>query len=356
MSGDTEDEDHQHEPSQRKLDEAIQRGDVAKSMEINTLFVLGGFTLGLMILAGPLSRHLTVDLRGFLMNAHQVSPDAAGMLAAFRQALVALGGALALPLAIALVCGVAGGAIQHQLLWTVEPLTPKLDRISPLAGFKRIFGKEAFVVLGKNLAKMGTVGSVVVVILWGERERLDGLVRLDVPALLPAILTLTLKLFAGVLAIHALLAMADALYQRFTWYKRQRMTRQEVKDEHKQQEGNPEMKARRKGIARARIKARMMAAVPTATVIVTNPTHYAVALRYESGMPAPVCVAKGVDVLALRIRALATEHAVPIIENPPLARALHATVDVDEEIPVEHYKAVAEVIGYVLSLRRRGGR
>jgi flagellar biosynthetic protein FlhB len=161
-----------------------------------------------------------------------------------------------------------------------------------------------------------------------------------------------------VLVIYAFLALGDALYQRFAWHRRQRMTRRELKEEYKQQEGDPEFKARRKQVAFARVKKRMMAAVPQATVIVTNPTHYAVALRYESGMQAPVCVAKGVDALALRIRAVATEHDVPIVENPPLARALHATVQIDEEIPVEHYKAVAELIGYVMTLRRRvgGGR
>jgi flagellar biosynthetic protein FlhB len=156
-----------------------------------------------------------------------------------------------------------------------------------------------------------------------------------------------------VLAIFAFLALGDAVYQRFAWYARQRMTRRELKDEHKQQEGDPEIKGRRRQLARMRLSKRMMAAVPNATVIVTNPTHYAVALKYESGMAAPRCVAKGVDALALRIRAVGTEHGVPVIENPPLARALHATVEVDAEIPVEHYKAVAEVIGYVMRLRRR---
>jgi flagellar biosynthetic protein FlhB len=171
--------------------------------------------------------------------------------------------------------------------------------------------------------------------------------------MLPALLSLALKLMGGVLAIYAFLAIGDAVYQRMAWLKRQRMTKRELKEEYKDTEGNPEIKAKLRQIRQARVKRRMMAAVPTATVVVTNPTHYAVALKYERGMAAPVCVAKGVDALALRIRAVATEHGVSIVENPPLARALHATVEIDHEIPVEHYKAVAEVIGAILRLRRR---
>jgi flagellar biosynthetic protein FlhB len=189
--------------------------------------------------------------------------------------------------------------------------------------------------------------------LWNERDRLDALTRMEPAALMPATAALAIKLLVGVLAIYAFLALGDAVYQRISWMKRQRMSKRELKEEFKEQDGSPEIKARVRQIRAARVKKRMMNAVPTATVVLTNPTHYAVALKYEAGMPAPVCVAKGVDSLALRIRAVATEHDVMVIENPPLARALHATVEIDDEIPVEHYKAVAEVIGYVLRLRRR---
>ena len=189
--------------------------------------------------------------------------------------------------------------------------------------------------------------------LWSERDRLDAFARLDPGALLVATLSLAMKLLGGVLAIYAFLAIGDAIYQRVSWRNRQRMTQRELKEEFKETEGSPEIKARLRQIRLTRLRKRMMAAVPNATVVVTNPTHYAVALQYERGMAAPLCVAKGVDALALRIRAVAAEHGVPVVENPPLARALHASVDLDEEIPVEHYKAVAEVIGYVLRLRRR---
>ena len=187
----------------------------------------------------------------------------------------------------------------------------------------------------------------------GERDRFEGLANLEPAALLPTLLALCVKLMGGILAVYAFLAVGDGVYQRLAWLKRQRMSKRELKEEFKETEGNPEIKAKLKQIRTARVKRRMMAAVPTATVIVTNPTHYAVALKYERGMAAPVCVAKGVDAIALRIRAVASEHDVAVVENPPLARALHATVEIDQEIPVEHYKAVAEVIGTILRLRRR---
>jgi flagellar biosynthetic protein FlhB len=352
MAETPEQDDRTEDPTQRRLDQAIERGDVAKSQEINTLFVLGGLALAILVLSGPVTRSLALDLRGFLLNAHLVPPDAAGMTAAGRHALWAWLAAVALPLGMFLLAGLAGGGIQHRPLWSTQPLKPQLSRISPLSGAKRV-GKEAFVQFVKGLLKILIVGSVAGGVLWSERDRLDAFARLEPTALLPLLLVLAMKLLGGVLAIYAFLAVGDAAYQRMAWLKRQRMTKRELKEEYKETEGSPEIKARLRQIRFARLKKRMMAAVPNATVVVTNPTHYAVALRYETGMTAPLCVAKGVDALALRIRAVATEHGVPLIENPPLARALHAGVDIDEEIPVEHYKAVAEVIGYVLRLRRR---
>ena len=156
------------------------------------------------------------------------------------------------------------------------------------------------------------------------------------------------------MAVLAIIAAADYLFQYRQWYERQKMSLRELKEEFKQTEGDPAIKAKIRQLRMARMRKRMMAAVPKASVIITNPTHYAVALQYERGMNAPVCVAKGVDTIALKIREVAAEHNIPIVENPPLARALHATVEIDEEIPPEHYKAVAEVIGYVMRLQGRG--
>ena len=184
-------------------------------------------------------------------------------------------------------------------------------------------------------------------------KKSDGEIDFVEHAILPATAAIVMKMMIGVLAIYFFVGVGDFVYQRFTWMKRQRMTREELKQEYKDTDGNPEIKSKLRQIRTQRLRRRMMAQVPEATVIVTNPTHYAVALKYEAGMDAPICVAKGVDAMALKIREVANDHNVPIIENPPLARALHASIDLDETVPVEHYKAVAEVIGFVLRTRRR---
>jgi flagellar biosynthetic protein FlhB len=181
---------------------------------------------------------------------------------------------------------------------------------------------------------------------------MEALVHSDPATLLPYVFSITLKLMGTVVAMLAVIAAADYLFQYRQWYEKQKMSLRELKEEFKQSEGDPTIKGKLKQMRQARMRKRMMAAVPKASVIITNPTHFAVALQYERGMAAPICVAKGVDALALKIREIATEHRIPIVENPPLARALHATVQIDQVIPAEHYKAVAEVIGYVMRLRR----
>ena len=163
---------------------------------------------------------------------------------------------------------------------------------------------------------------------------------------------MTVHLMGAVVAMLAAVAIADYLFQYRTWFERQKMSLQEMKEEFKQSEGDPHIKGKLRQLRQARMKKRMMAAVPKASVIITNPTHYAVALSYERGMSAPVCVAKGIDNIAFKIREIAGKHDIPIVENVPLARALYASVEIDDEIPVEHYHAVAEIIGYVMGLKR----
>jgi flagellar biosynthetic protein FlhB len=216
-----------------------------------------------------------------------------------------------------------------------------------------MFSRDALVNFAKGLFKLGVVGGVLFAVLWPERDRLETMVTLDPAALLPAFQQMGLKVFGAVLAVVTLIALVDYVYQRQRWWTRLKMTVQEVRDEFKQMEGNPEIKGRIRKIRMERSRKRMMANVPKATVVITNPTHFAVALKYDRTMKAPQCLAKGADDIAFRIRELAKEHNVPIVENPPLARALYASVDVDEVIPTEHFKAVAQVIGFVMRTKEK---
>ncbi len=353
MAEGADQEDKTEEPSQRRIDQAIEDGNVANSVEINTFFMLGAFTLALMLAAGPVADRLTTDIRGFLAQAHAIPSDPQAYAGLASRVLVIFLQAVAIPAGMVGAAALAAGLIQHKPVFTAKSLAPKFERISPMAGMKRLLGIEALVQFGKGLAKLGVVGVVAGTILWGQHDRLEAFAQLDPASGMRAVLALALKMMGGVLAAYVAIALGDALYQRHRWRSRLRMTKEELKQEHKESEGSPEVKGRRKQLMHARLKKRMMAAVPTATVVITNPTHFAVALRYEPGMGAPICVAKGVDSLAFRIRAVATDAGVPVMENPPLARALHATVEIDDEIPAEHYRAVAEVIGFVLRLRKR---
>lgn len=352
MAEEADSDDRTEEPSQRKLDRAIEQGDVVKSMEVSTFFLLAA-TLGMIaFLATPMVRQMGMPFTVLLGQAEAFRLDGA-MLRELAWAVgrvmlvVVILPTLALALAV-----IAGNMIQHRLVLSGESLKPKLSKISPVAGFKRLFGVDAWVNFVKGLAKLTAVAAAIGAVMWPLRDRLDTMVAADVVALMPMMQDLTIRMLIVVVIIMALIAGGDYLWQRHRWLKRQRMTKQEVKDEYKETEGNPEVKAKIRQLRAQRSRKRMMANVPKATVVITNPTHYAVALQYDEGMPAPVCVAKGVDQIALKIREIATAAEVPIVENPPLARALHAAIDLDEAIPEEHFRAVAEVIGFVMRMRK----
>ena len=349
----TQDEhDKSEDPTQKRLDDALQRGDVAKSQEVNTWFVIAGGALVLMAFAGSMSQGLTTTMRGLIANSYAIRVDGRGFLAVVQKIALEVLAAVAIPTAAAGAGGDHRQLIQHRLVWSGEPLKPKLSKISPLAGFKRMFSKQALANFIKGLLKLALLGAVMVALLWPERTRLDTLVTLDPAKILPMTQTLSLQMLGAVVAILAFIAAADYLFQYRQWFERQKMSMRELKDEFKQTEGDPHVKGKIRQIRESRMRKRMMAAVPEASVVITNPTHYAVALKYDRGMNAPICVAKGLDAIALKIREVAEEHRIPIVENPPLARALHGTVEIDQEIPSEHYQAVAEVIGYVMRLNR----
>src|SRR3954452_4007894 len=353
---DEHDSDRTEDPTQKRLDEALERGDVVKSQEVSTWFVIGGGSLMLAAFSGSMSGGLTTTFHGLIANSHQIPVDGRGLISIAGRIEREVLAAIALPLAVLVLAVLAGNMIQHRLVWSADPLKPKFSKISPLAGLKRLFSAQALANFAKGLIKLAVIGSVMVALLWPQRHRLEGLVSTDILGTLLLTRSLSLNMLGAVVAILFLVAAADYLFQYRQWFERQKMSLREMKDEFKQTEGDPQVKGKIRQLRQARARRRMMAAVPKASVIITNPTHYAIALQYDRGMNAPVCLAKGTDLVALKIRELATQHSIPIVENPPLARALHATVEIDEEIPTEHYKAVAEIIGYVMKLRRGAGQ
>jgi flagellar biosynthetic protein FlhB len=356
MAEERDDTERSHDPTLKHLDEALKRGDVAKSQEVNTWFVIAGATLIVMAFSGSMTASIMTALRGLIVHSHEIDVDGAGFLALIGSLGRTIIGAVAIPLLLLVLCAIGGNLIQHRLVWSAEGITPRLSKVSPLEGFKRLFSRQALVNFAKGLAKLALIGAVMTALLWPERDRLEGLVAIDPPALLPMARSLSLKLLATVVAILAIVAALDYFYQYRQWFERQKMSLRELKEEFRQTEGDPAVRGKIRQIRMTRMRKRMMAAVPTASVVITNPTHYAVALRYERGMNAPVCVAKGTDLIARRIREVAQEHNIPIVENAPLARAVHATVEIDQEIKPEHYKAVAEIIGYVMRLNRSMAR
>jgi len=356
MADEADTTDKTEDPTQKRLDEALERGDVVKSQEVSTWFVIAGATLVLVQFAGGMSGDLTTTMRGLLANAHSIQMDGPALPNLFQKIGLEMLSAMAVPFLVLTVAAFAGNVVQHRLVWSVESLMPKFSKISPMAGMKRLFSKQALANLAKGLVKILLMGSVLTAMMWPEWGRLEGLERTDLAAILPLTYNLSVKLMTAVVAMLAAVAAADYLFQFRDWYGRQKMSLQEIKEEHRQNEGDPVIKGKMKQLRNTKQRRRMMQKVPKAAVIITNPTHYAIALEYERGMEAPICVAKGMDAVALKIREIGEKNSVPIVENPPLARALHATVEIDEAIPPEHYKAVAEVIGYVMKLRRAGLR
>ncbi|MDP2779457.1 MULTISPECIES: flagellar biosynthesis protein FlhB [Devosia] len=343
------------DPSQKKLEDAHAKGDVAKSQEVVTWFMLLG-SAGIFALMAPgAAQGLMGSLELVMMNADRISLDGGGFGAFFNNLALALLGTVAIPLVVLSFAAVIANLIQHRPLMSAESLKPKLSKISPKAGAKRLFSSESLVNFVKGLLKIGVVGTVVVATVWPERDRLDTMMTADPRVILLEFQEIGIKIFMATLAVVTLIAFADYLYVRQKWWKKQMMTLQETKDEYKQMEGDPKVKGRIRQLRQDKARQRMMAAVPDATVVITNPTHFAVALKYDRAMGAPQCVAKGADAVALRIRELAKKHDVPIVENPPLARALFASMEINDTIPNEHFKAVAEVIGFVMRLKQGAG-
>lgn len=340
------------EPTERKLRKARDKGQVAQSQEVKTWAVLVGGAAGLFFLAPSMANQLRIMLRRFLESPDEIPWSFAHLHQVFADVSLRLLVILGPFFLLLMILAIAGNIVQFGLLLAPEKLVPDLSKLSLIKGLQRMFAVRALVEFVKGVLKLFVVGAVSAMLAAPMLHDVALVPEFSIGAILHRVDAISFRIVLGALAVMSVIAVIDWLYQKYSFTKQMRMSKQELKDEHKQSEGDPQIKARIRRLRQERAQRRMMAAVPEADVVITNPTHYAVALSYKmEEMAAPKLVAKGVDVLAFRIRDIAKAHDVPVVENPPLARALYATVELDEEIPPEHFRAVAEVIGYVMRLK-----
>ncbi|HIH2653018.1 TPA: flagellar biosynthesis protein FlhB [Burkholderia cenocepacia] len=337
----------------RRREKAREEGQVARSRELASFALLAAGFYGAWLLAGPSGEHLQAMLRGAFTFDRATAFDTHRMLSAAGSAslegFAALLPLLALTGVAALLAPMALGG------WLISQKTfeLKFDRLNPISGLGRIFSIQGPIQLGMSIAKTLVVGGIGGIAIWRSKDELLGLATQPLGAALPDALHLVAVCCGTTVAGMLVVAGLDVPYQLWQYNKKLRMTKEEVKREHRENEGDPHVKGRIRQQQRAIARRRMMAAVPKADVVVTNPTHFAVALQYTDGeMRAPKVVAKGVNLVAARIRELAAEHNVPLLEAPPLARALYHNVELEREIPGSLYSAVAEVLAWVYQLKR----
>ncbi len=342
------------ESTQKKLDESRRKGQVANSREVNSWVMLLASTIVVATMGPSFMSRLKDHLKLFIENSDQMPELPEGVTTIFREGVLTVGMMLLFPLLILFVAAILGPLLQVGPLFSAESIKPKLSKISPLEGAKRLFSKKSIVEFLKGVSKISVIALVGFILIKPFYGQIDHMIGLPLILVLQELMTLFLRLMTGVLIVMTIIALMDLVFQRHEHYMKMRMTKQEVKDEYKQSEGDPEIKGKLRQLRQQRAQQRMIQNVPQADVVITNPTHYSIALQYDPDtMDAPVCVAKGIDEVALRIREIAKEHDITLYENRPLARALFDTVDVDEIIPTEHYKAVAEIISYVFGLKGR---
>lgn len=341
------------EPTAKRLREAREKGDVPRSKELTTTVLLLAAALSAYLFGAQIARQLSAMMRyNFELDQRAIS-DPAMMIAHLTQSLFdaffSLWGLFLLLVLAAVIGPIALGGWN----FSGQALQPKGSRINPLSGLKRMFSLNSLMELLKGAAKFAVVGGVAILVLLMDRPEISALAKQTIETAMAHALDILIWSFLIMSAAMILVAMVDVPFQLYSYTKKLKMTLQEIKDEMKNTEGKPEVKGRIRRLQREMSRRRMMQNVPEADVVITNPTHYAVAIRYDKTRgEAPFVVAKGADFVALKIRELAEEHEVPVIASPALARALYHAAEVDEEVPVGLYKSVAQVLAWVYQLRR----
>ncbi|MBK9795957.1 MAG: flagellar biosynthesis protein FlhB [Holophagaceae bacterium] len=335
----------------RRRQKAREEGSVPRSADFDSAILLWGNFFLFLGLGGATLALMVQQVAHFLQLARPGALAEAGLVSLLGDVLQIVGRLLLPFLGLNLLLALGAGFAQRGFTFSAKPLQPKFDRLNPAQGFKRLFSTKALVDLVKSLAKFALLAWVAYAVLEPRIPALMATLKLPLGQSMNLFQAAVFALYRNVMLAMLVLALADFAWQRSSFEKSIRMTKQEVKDEGKDAEGNPEVKQRQRSIMMAAARRRMLAEVPKATVVVTNPTHVAVALRYDERSTAPICVAKGLDHLALKIREKAREAGVPILERPDLARALYRTVALEKAIPQDLYQAVAQVLAFVYRLR-----
>ncbi len=349
----SEDKDAKTEqPTGKRLGKARSEGNIPVSQEVKSTAMLIGALIVVGVIAPWMAKNLMNYLRGFIERPETMHIDVDNMRTFLASVVWRVGVLMAFPIAVLAVTALIGTIGQVGLAYTPKKLAFNLGAINPFGGLKRLFSFNSVLEMLKGLVKIFAVGGMVAALVVPTMGHPDKMIDQDLSTTLSEIHRLIVMVIFITVLVMSALASADYIYQHWSHREKLKMTKQEVKDEHKEQDGDPKVKNKIRSLRIERHRQRMMVAVSKANVIITNPTHFAVALKYDmDAMAAPVVVGKGVDYLAKRMRQVAEIHEVPIVENPPLARALYAAVEIDHEIPQEHYKAVAEVIGFVMRLK-----
>lgn len=346
------DEEKTEDPTPKKREEAFEKGNVPFSREVGSFLMLFFLALIVAWYSPGIMRGTRNLLTSFIAEADNMAVDRAGVSAIMRELAFGSITVLIVPLIGSVIVALAAGFMQNGIMFSAESIKPKFSKISPLAGLKRLFSMRSAVEFIKNVSKITLVGVVGFMAVFPELKGLEQLPSDSAYAMLLFLAKLGTRLTVGIAIAMFFVALFDLVYQRFQHTKSLRMTKQEIKDEYKQSEGDPVIKQRLRALRQEKAKQRMMAEVPKSDVVITNPTHFAIALSYRpSENKAPVVVAKGQDMIALKIREIAEENDVPVIQNPPLARALFNSTELEEEIPLIHYEAVAKIISYVYQLK-----
>lgn len=348
-----EDQDQKTEqPTQKRLDEAYKKGNVPFSREIGNFMIMLMIALTVSWFAPDLLRNSANLLAPFISEAGTLPADPSALGLLMYKVVFGAAGIIVAPVLGVIAVLLASSFLQNGMVLSSEPIMPQLSRISLMAGIKRLFSLRSVVEMVKSLLKIGVVGYVCFMAVYPELVHIRQLPNSSTMAMLLYLAMLAQRITIAAAIIMFFIALFDLMYQRYQFTKSLRMTKQEIRDEYKQSEGDPVVKQRLRRIRMERARKRMMSAVPKADVVITNPTHFAVALQYDSkAMKAPMVLAKGKDLVALRIREIAGKNDIPIVENPPLARALFDSTDIDQEIPASHYEAVAKIISYVYQLK-----